>query len=77
MRVMKNKVIKEGDEILFAYHSNYWSRWGLGHAHAQATRATKEKGHTHTVLKSDRRLPLYRIYSYTQRYAATQVHTTQ
>ena len=28
IRVMKGKVINEGDEILFAYHTNYWSRWG-------------------------------------------------
>ena len=28
IRVMRGKVINEGDEILFAYHGDYWRRWG-------------------------------------------------
>ena len=27
IRVMKGKVIQEGDEVLMAYHDSYWSRW--------------------------------------------------
>ena len=26
---MKNKIIYPGDEILFAYHADYWKRWGM------------------------------------------------
>ena len=43
VRVMKNKVIKEGDEILFAYHSNYWSRWGK---HTSKRRGRPRKSNT-------------------------------
>ena len=28
IRVMRGKVVNEGDEILFAYHGDYWRRWG-------------------------------------------------
>ena len=28
IRVKHNKTIKAGEEILFAYHYNYWRRWG-------------------------------------------------
>ena len=27
IRVMENKVIQKGEEILMAYHDSYWSRW--------------------------------------------------
>ena len=26
-RVMKGKVINAGEEILMAYHAEYWNRW--------------------------------------------------
>ena len=29
IRVMHNKIIHEGEEILFAYHTDYWKRWGM------------------------------------------------
>ena len=29
IRVMRNKTIYPGDEILFAYHTDYWKRWGM------------------------------------------------
>ena len=28
IRVMENRVIQPGEEILMAYHDSYWSRWG-------------------------------------------------
>ena len=29
IRVMNNKIIYPGEEILFAYHADYWKRWGM------------------------------------------------
>ena len=29
IRVMQNKTIYPGEEILFAYHNEYWKRWGM------------------------------------------------
>ena len=29
LRVMHNKTIYPGEEILFAYHTDYWKRWGM------------------------------------------------
>ena len=29
IRVMHNKIIYPGEEILFAYHTEYWKRWGM------------------------------------------------
>ena len=45
LRVKNNKVIKKGEEILFAYHSSYWSRWGA----PRRGRPTKHKNSPQTT----------------------------
>ena len=44
---MKNKIIHSGEEILFAYHTDYWKRWGL-----QKPRGRKPKAQTPQVAGS-------------------------
>ena len=48
IRVMKNKTIYEGEEILFAYHADYWKRWGMSKKRGRRPRpqTTQDDGNT-------------------------------
>ena len=50
IRVKNNEVIKKGEEILFAYHSSYWSRWGA----PRRGRPAKTKHSTQTTARTTR-----------------------
>ena len=45
IRVMENKVIQKGEEILMAYHDSYWSRW--------APEGTRRRGRKRTILDQE------------------------
>ena len=40
IRVMANKTIYPGEEILFAYHTDYWKRWGMARKRGRPAQST-------------------------------------
>ena len=49
IRVKPNKTIKKGEEILFAYHQNYWRRWGQKRPGRPAGARASTEGETGAV----------------------------
>ena len=55
---MRNKTIYPGDEILFAYHTDYWKRWGMTRKrgrppkHHNTEQATRKAARTTTTSTS-------------------------
>ena len=43
IRVMENKVIQKGEEILMAYHDSYWSRWAPDNRRRGRKRKVREQ----------------------------------
>ena len=61
IRVMHNKIIYPGEEILFAYHTEYWKRWGMTRKrgrkskthHAAQEQGTRKQARIDTALEAE------------------------